>query len=100
MRPQNNWSAHIKFCREVGSGPTEEALVRWLEEQGDRMEALKKGLDQKQRELARTGSRGQGPVQRQGSNRQKELSLGGPKVRPSIMALLERGPRNMEFTEP
>ena len=31
---------------EAGSGSTEEALLRWIEEQGDRMEALKESLDQ------------------------------------------------------
>ena len=30
---------------EVGLGPTEEALLSWIEEQGDRMEALKESLD-------------------------------------------------------
>ena len=59
----------------AGSGPTEEALPRWLEEQGNRMEALKEILDQKQRELGtrNLGSRGQVGVLRQDSNQPGEL---------------------------
>ena len=62
---------------EVGSGLMEEALLRGLEEEGDRMEALKGSLDQKQRELARLASWGQGCVQWRDSILRTEMSHGG-----------------------
>ena len=37
---------------EAGSGLTEEALLKWLGKQVDRIEDLKESLDQKRRELA------------------------------------------------
>ena len=69
----------------------EEALSRWLEEQGDRMEALKESLDQKRKELTKMGagdpgSWGQEWVLWQGLNPQRERSQEGVKGRP-----IERG---------
>ena len=49
-------SALLMAVREAGPRPTDEALPRWLEEQGDRMEALKESLDQKRKELAKRGA--------------------------------------------
>ena len=52
----------IRAVVEAKVGVTEEALLEWLEEQGDRMENLKESLDQKRRELTRRGSWGQESV--------------------------------------
>ena len=85
---------------EAGSGQTEEAFLRWLEEQGGQMEALKKGMDRKRKELARLGSWGQGTIRGQGSNQQMELSHGGSKVWTSSKAPSERGLRDTKLTKP
>ena len=66
---------------ETGSGPTEEALLGWLEEQIYQMEDLKESMDQKRRELTglkagKLGSLGRGRVVRQDSNRPGERSHG------------------------
>ena len=55
-------AALIRAEGEVRIGVTEEALLEWLEEQGDRQENLKESQDQKRRELSRRGSWGQGRV--------------------------------------
>ena len=63
------------------------------------MEALKKGMNRKQRELARLGSRGQGTVQRTGSNQQKELTHRGVQGRGIEQGPIGKGSKGPETYE-